>query len=58
MGHKIKSNEISDWVFGHISSFLGIRWLQAVPDGNSEKDISASVPQGSILGITFFPTTN
>ena len=54
--HKPKSYGISDKIFGFIPSFLSNRWLQLVPDGKYSKEhpVNAGVPQGSILGRTFF----
>ena len=54
--HKLKSYGISGQIFSLISSFLSYRRLQVVPDGKSPKEypVKAGVPQGSILGPTFF----
>ena len=53
--HKLKSYGISGQVFSLISSFLSIRQLQVVLDGNSSQEylVNAGVSQGSILGPTF-----
>ena len=50
------SYEISGQIFGLISSFLSNRRLRAVLDGKSSQEyaVNAGVPQGSILGRTFF----
>ena len=55
--HKLKSYGISGQIFGLISSFLSNRRLRVVPDGKSSQEypVNAGVPQGSILGPTFFP---
>ena len=47
---------ISGQIFGLISSFLSNRWLQVVLDGKSSQEYSVNtgVPQGSILGPSFF----
>ena len=54
--HKLKSYGISGQIFGPISSFPSIRWLLLVLDGKSSQEhpVNAGVPQGSILGPTFF----
>ena len=54
--HKLKSYGISGYIFGLISSFLSNRQLQVVLDGKSSQKYPAhaGVPQGSILGPTFF----
>ena len=54
--HKLKSYGISGQIFGRISSFLSIRWLQVVLDGKSTQEypVNAGVPQESILGPTLF----
>ena len=54
--HKLKSYGISGPIFGLISSFLSNRHLQVVPDGKSSQEypVNAVIPQGSILGPTFF----
>ena len=54
--HKLKSYGISGRIFGLISSFLINRWLRVVLDGklSQEYPVNAGVPQGSILGPTFF----
>ena len=51
-----KSYGISGQVFGPISSFLSNRRLPVVLDGMYSKEyrVNAGVPQGSILGPTFF----
>ena len=53
---KLRSSGISDQVFDLISSFLSKRCLRVVLDGKSSQEypVSAGVPQGSILGPTFF----
>ena len=53
---KLKSYGISDQIFGLISFFLSNRWLQVVLDGKSSQEYSVNtgVPQGSILGPSFF----
>ena len=52
----IKSCGISGQIFGLTSSFLSNRQLQVVLDGKSSQEypVNAGVPQGSILGPTFF----
>ena len=54
--HKLKSYGISGQIFGRISFFLSNRQLQVVLDGKSSQEypVNAGVPQGSILGPTFF----
>ena len=54
--HKLKSYGISGQIFDLISSFLSNRQLQVVLDGKSSQEhpVNAGVPQGSILGPTFF----
>ena len=54
--HKLKSYGISGQIFGIFSSFLGNRWLRVVLHGKSSQEypVTASVPQGSILGPTLF----
>ena len=54
--HKLKSYGISGHIFGLISSFFSNRWLRVVLDGKSSQEypVDAGVPQGSILGPTFF----
>ena len=54
--HKLRSYGISGQIFGLISSFLSNRGLRVVLDGKSshEYPVNAGVPQGSILGPTFF----
>ena len=54
--HKLKSYGISGEVFGLILSFLNNRWLWLALDGKSSQEypFNAGVPQGSILGPTFF----
>ena len=51
-----KSYRISGQIFGFISSFLGIRWLQEVLEGKPSQEYPANggVSQGSILGPTSF----
>ena len=53
---KLKSYGISGQIFGLISSFLSNRRLRVVLDGKSSQEypVNAGVPQGSILGPTFF----
>ena len=52
--HKLKSYGTSGQIFGRISSFLSIRWLQVVLHGKSSQEhpVNAGVPQGSILSPT------
>ena len=54
--HKRKSYGISGQIFSFISSFLSNRWLRVVLDGkfSQEYPVNAGVPQGSILGPSFF----
>ena len=54
--HKLKSYGISGQIFDLISSFLSNRRLQVVLDAKSSQEhpVNAGVPQGSILGPTFF----
>ena len=54
--HKLKSYGISGQIFGLISSFLSNRRLRVVLDGKSSQEypVNAGVPEGSILGPTFF----
>ena len=54
--HKLTSYGISGQIFGLISSFLCNRRLQVVLNGRSSQEypVNAGVPQGSILGPTFF----
>ena len=54
--HKLKSYGISGQIFGLISSFLSNRQLRVVLDGKSSQEypVSVGVPQGCILGPTFF----
>ena len=54
--HKLASYEISDQIFGLISSFLSNRRLRVAPNGKSSQEyaVNARVPQGSILGPTLF----
>ena len=54
--HKLKSSGISDQIFQLISFFLSNRRLRVVLDGKSSQEypINVGVPQGSILGPTFF----
>ena len=54
--HKLKPYGISGQIFGVISSFLSIRRLRVVLDGNSSQEysVNAGVPQGFILGPTLF----
>ena len=54
--HKLKSYGISGQIFGLISSFLSNRQLRVFLDGKSSQEypVNAGVPQGSILGPTFF----
>ena len=52
---KLKSYGISCQIFG-LSSFLSNRWLRVVLDGKGSEEylVNAEVPQGYILGLTFF----
>ena len=52
--HELKSNGISDQIFGLISYFFSNRHLRMVLDGKSSQEypVNAGVPQGSILGAT------
>ena len=54
--HEPKSYGISGQIFGPISSFLSKRRLRMVLDGKSSQEypVNAGVPQGSILGPTYF----
>ena len=54
--HKHKSYRISGQIFGLIPSFLRDRWLRVALDGKSSQEypVNAGVPQGFILGPTFF----
>ena len=54
--HKLKSYGISGQIFGLVSPFLSNRRLQVVVDGKSSQEypVNAGVPQGSILGPTYF----
>ena len=54
--YKLTSYGISGQIFGLISSFLSNRRLRVVLDGKSSQEypVNAGVPQGSILGPTFF----
>ena len=54
--HKLKSYGVSGQIFDLVSSFLSNRWLRVVLDGKSSQEypVNAGVPQGSILGPTFF----
>ena len=54
--HRLKSYGISGQIFGFIFSFLSNRWFQVVLDGMSSQEylFNDGVPQGSILGPTFF----
>ena len=54
--HERKLHGISGRVFGLISSFLSNRRLWVVLDRKSSQEypVNAGVPQGSILGPTFF----
>ena len=54
--HKLKSYGILGQVFGLISSFLSNRQLRVVLDGKSSQEclVRAGVPQGSMLGLTYF----
>ena len=54
--HKLKSYGISGQIIGLISSFVSNRWLRVVLDGKSSQEypVNARVPQGSILGPTYF----
>ena len=52
---KLESHGISGQMFG-LSFFLSNRQLRMVLDGNGSEEylVNARVPQGSILGLTFF----
>ena len=52
----LKSYGFSCHIFGLIFSFLSNRRLRVVLDGKSSQEypVNAGVPQGSILGPTFF----
>ena len=54
--HKLKSYGISGQIFCLMSSFLSNRQLRVVLDGKSSQryPVNAGVPEGSILGATFF----
>ena len=54
--HKLQSYGISGQIFDLISPFLSNRWLRVVLNGtfSQEHPVNAGVPQGSILGPTFF----
>ena len=54
--HKLKFYGISGQLFGLNLSFLSNRWFRVVLDGKSSQEypVNAGVPQGSILGPTFF----
>ena len=54
--HKLKSYRISGQIFSLISSFLSNRRLCVVLDGKSSQEypVNVRVPEGSILGPTFF----
>ena len=54
--HKLKSYRTSSKIFGLISSFLSNRRLRVVVDGKISQEylVNTGVPQGSILGPTFF----
>ena len=54
--HKLKSCGISGQIIGLISSFLSNRRLWVVEDRKSSQEhpVNARVPQGFILGPTFF----
>ena len=54
--HRLKSYGIAGQILGLILSFLNNRWLRVVLDRKSlqEYRVNAGVPQGSILGTTFF----
>ena len=53
--HKLKSYEISDQIFGLISSFVNNRRLRVVLDGKSSQvyPVNARVLPGSIWSYTF-----
>ena len=53
--HELRSYGISGQVFGLISSFLSIRWLQVVQDGKSSQEypVNAGVPKGPFLVLHF-----
>ena len=54
--HKFKSYGISGQIFVLIFSFLSNRRLQVLLDGKSSQEypVNAGVPEGPILGPTFF----
>ena len=54
--HKLKCYGVSRQMFCLFSSFFRNRQLQVVQDGKSSQEhpVNAGVPQGSILGPTFF----
>ena len=54
--HKHRSYGISGQIVGLISSFLSNRRLLVVLDEKSSEEypVNSGVPQGSILGLTFF----
>ena len=54
--HKLKSYGLPGQIFGLIFSFLNNRRLQVVLDGRSSQEylVNAGIPQGSIVGTTFF----
>ena len=53
---KLGSYGISVQIFGLISSFFSNRWLRVILDRKSSQEypVNAGVPQGFILGPTFF----
>ena len=46
----------SQVIFGLLSSFLSNKWLRVALDGKSSQEypVNAGLPQGSILGPSFF----
>ena len=54
--HKLTSYGISDQIFGLISAFLSNKRLRVALNGKSSQEypVNSGVPQGSMLGPTFF----